>query len=113
MARKVEYYKCDCEDGKLEIIAKSQSNSDAWDIGNKYAHSTYFLECNKCGQLYFAYGNEKIEKNPLIDVTEPWMMYKYKGQLVKAEITEHVPLLRGILIQSDEAGIIAKRKATS
>lgn len=120
----IHYVQCDCEQGKLELIASTNP------AGSILMHNengieecgifraTYFYGCDKCETIYAKYSHDDridisdLYKDMIIagKIIKLQILRKYEGPLTKEEIIKYIRTFKGRITAEDEKKIIAERK---
>ena len=112
MVSQVNYYQCNCGQGRLEVIAKTQYQEGRPSLQDAYTSegwpNTFFLKCSTCNQLYEAAGDEHLSAGPIPGITGEHMIQSYTGRLSESQIRTYVPQHRGQFKQVDEDRILSQ-----
>ncbi len=103
MAERIDYIKCDNDEGKLELLARTEPFSGlgrASENMDVYM-STYFFICKECNLIYRAVVSGKHWDNSKAISLKP-----YEGRLSRKQIVEEVPKLRGEIEHFKELQIV-------
>jgi len=102
MPQDINFIQCDDGEGRLEVIAQTQTHK-----GMQYGdpiESTFFYKCTHCQGIF--YGNGASES----DSVQASTIEPYDGQLTEQEIREFMPEEKGNFYLSDEDNIMAKSR---
>jgi len=125
MVKKIEYFQCDCEEGKLEEIARTRASGYYREHGVMEGenmlpiYQTTFFSCDTCDLVYRKDNKLPATPDPLMpdtngtieEMLDPYGMRikPYLGELTKQEIEKYSPSIKGKLNQNEENKIILKR----
>lgn len=110
---RIEYIQCNCGQGKLEEIARtnghahilSQTRHGNENVGPFW--ETSFYVCSHCGKIY-QHGSTEDYSRDINHIA--LLMLPYEGQLTKEEIIAHAKEWRGEIPPFDEEQIISMRQ---
>lgn len=115
MVKIIEYVQCDCEKGKLELIASTQQAGSIYVSDSKGSRecgtfrATHFYGCSQCDAVYKVHS-----EHPSISWEDIFLKHlvNYKGSLTREEIKQSASKCHGEIRPEDEERIIKKRSET-
>ena len=109
MVKQINYYQCDCERGKLEVIAKTQYKEGRCSAHDAYTPEgwpmTLFLKCDRCNMVYTAPATGSVG-NPINGITHERNIQPYRGRLSEHQIRRYIPQINGEFKEEDEERIL-------